>query len=47
MKAIARIALVGTTQKRRPASGGALWGTTGRRDMYLYVCGSVGGNRVR
>jgi hypothetical protein len=35
------------SQKRRPALGGALWGTTGRRDMYLYICGSVGGSRVR
>src|SRR5215212_8270475 len=31
-------------QKTPPRGGGALSGvTTGRRDMYLYICGSVGG----
>jgi hypothetical protein len=40
-----RLALSALVQQKTPRrGGGALSGvTTGRRDMYLYICGSVGG----
>src|SRR4051812_20541477 len=36
-----------TTENAPPGRRGASGVTTGRRDMYLYICGSVGGRRAR